>query len=157
MKTILCFAGQPRFVKECYPSIKKHIIDPNEITDIYAHFWLPPAGLPYKFGAKDTLSGEAIGDFISLYHPKSLRVEEQFPFPISGWKRKNSDNKEYDAAAEFAFKSFCSSRFSVLSQVLNEEKIILIRFFISNQNLKKKLFSVSAFLGRNKNGEIRRL
>jgi hypothetical protein len=127
MKTTLCFAGQPRFVKECYPSIKKHIIDPNGITEICAHFWLPPAGLPYKFGAKDTLGGEAIGDFINLYNPKVLKVEQQFPFPIKGWKRKNSDNRDYDASAEFAFKSFCSSCFSVLCQVRNEDNIILIR------------------------------
>ena len=127
MKIALIFCGQPRFVAECHESIRKHIIGPNNITDIFAHFWLPPEGLPYKYGTKDTLGSKAIESFLACYKPKKLTIEEQFSFPIAGWKRKDSNDANYDAAAEFNFKSYCGSRYIASFMGSNYDKMLVIR------------------------------
>jgi len=39
LKIALCFSGLPRSIKECYPSIYKYLIEPNNIKDIFVHTW----------------------------------------------------------------------------------------------------------------------
>ena len=112
MKTILLFNGQPRFVKECHAAITKFIIEPNEVTEIYAHFWQTPQGKSYKFGVLDDIN-DNISDFVKLYNPDKILVERQETFPEKNWVRKghsNSGNPGYEKFANFSMQSSTVSK-----------------------------------------------
>lgn len=81
MKIALCFSGQPRFVKEIYPSIKKYLIG-NYQFDVFAHLWFDEKlrTEPYKYGGAggwehQRISVDAIKVFEELYQPKKIKVE----------------------------------------------------------------------------------
>jgi hypothetical protein len=39
MKTALCFWGEPREIQNSYKGIYDNLIEPNNVTDIFCHFW----------------------------------------------------------------------------------------------------------------------
>lgn len=85
MKIAICFSGQPRFVKECYPGIKNNILDPNSENeiDIFVHTWYSDdiAGKVLYGNEISSFSGEAkidngiIKEIQDLYSPKRLEFD----------------------------------------------------------------------------------
>lgn len=86
MKTAVIFCGQPRFVEECFPAIKRNIISPNK-ADVFAHLWFGEeiTDNPYKHGGaggweNQRIKSNAIEKFKDLYLPLSLLVERPRKF-----------------------------------------------------------------------------
>ena len=82
MKIALCFSGNIRFLQECYPDIKKYLIDNNEV-DIYAHLWWDSSykGKIFRFHSADRFEDRDLDlEFIELYKPKDYIIEIQRKF-----------------------------------------------------------------------------
>ena len=87
MKIAICFSGEPRFVNECFPLIKKNIIDVNDYIDFFIHTWFSDDIVDKKlytnsissFG-ESTIKKDVIEDINRLYNPKSIIVETPIKF-----------------------------------------------------------------------------
>ena len=78
MKIAICFHGQLRFTNECSPEIHHNLIDLYE-SDVYAHIWWSEYMLGKPFHHEyDDLYKEKIEDFVALYNPKRIKVEERY-------------------------------------------------------------------------------
>tara|TARA_B100001094_G_C18176222_1_gene798014 strand:+ start:973 stop:1749 length:777 start_codon:yes stop_codon:yes gene_type:complete len=88
MKIALCLSGQPRFVEECYPSIRDNVIDVNSLrgeVDVFMHGWTPDEKEPYKFGGdgewkNKRLSQNDLQKAQDLYDPVAAKFEPQIEF-----------------------------------------------------------------------------
>ena len=82
MKIAICFSGEPRFVNECFPLIKKNIIDVNDNIDFFIHTWFSDDIVDKKlytnsissFG-ESTIKKDVIEDINRLYNPKSIMLK----------------------------------------------------------------------------------
>lgn len=81
MKIALLFSGQPRYIRECYPSIKENLLDKYN-CDIYSHLWWDDAyiGKKFKFHASDQYTENMKDVFLDLYQPKEFVFEAQKHF-----------------------------------------------------------------------------
>lgn len=110
MKIALCFSGQPRDLRKCYPFIKKALLDNNNI-DVYAHLWWDNSyqNKIVRFHTTNRFENEDCGQvFKDLYQPKSCMIEPQKEFDLTGW---NLDNNFIDADMRKLFTAkvlFCS-------------------------------------------------
>jgi hypothetical protein len=89
MKIALCISGQPRFIEESFPYIKKNIIDCNDNIDVFLHSWFSPDEVGKKFSNTSDTTREEGNGFIrsntveilkELYKPVSLLIETQEDF-----------------------------------------------------------------------------
>lgn len=131
-ETICVFTGQPRQIKDSHTLIDQFVLKPNNITKVFAHFWIPETNRPFKAGTLKALESTAIEQFISLYKPTGLTVEKQKFFELKGWTRGvHTDNGHYDRYAEFANRSlaFSRERCSTLieSEINASTNILLLR------------------------------
>ena len=82
MKISLCFSGNLRFIDNCYPNIKKYLLDDLK-PDIYAHFWWDNEyqGKIFRFHSADRFEKQDLGKyFCDLYKPKNIILEPQGKF-----------------------------------------------------------------------------
>jgi hypothetical protein len=87
MKIAICFSGEPRFVEECYPLIKKNIIDVNSEIDFFIHTWYSDETSDKKlytnnissFG-ESTIKKGVVSRIEDLYNPISIIVDEPIKF-----------------------------------------------------------------------------
>jgi hypothetical protein len=87
MKIAVCFSGEPRFVEECYPLIKRNIIDANEEVDFFVHTWYSDETADKKlytnsissFG-ESTIKKDVVDRIKDLYNPISIIVDEPIKF-----------------------------------------------------------------------------
>lgn len=92
MKIALSMSGQPRDLKECYPFIKKCLIDGNDI-DVYAHLWWDNSykNQIVRFHTTNKFPDEDCGHlFKDLYHPVTCSIEPQKDFDLTGWDLENN-------------------------------------------------------------------
>ena len=89
MRIALCISGQPRFIKEAFPYIKKNIIDCNESIDVFMHCWFDENEVGKRFSnTSDTTREQGNGviesDTITLlkklYKPINIHFEAQVDF-----------------------------------------------------------------------------
>jgi len=81
MKIALILAGQPRFYKEVFPTIRKHILDKYD-CDVYAHAWWDKNDEVDKLHASAWIDTSRIkidkdfsSTFIKLYNPTKFLFE----------------------------------------------------------------------------------
>ncbi len=86
MKIALMLSGQPRYIKECFSSIKQNLLDLHDV-DIYAHFWWDKSyiGQKFKFHALDTYKENMGKVFLDTYGEwiKEVKFEKQPNFNLS--------------------------------------------------------------------------
>lgn len=70
MRIALCLSGQPRGLPLSFDQIKKNLIEPNNITDIFLHAWHDEAdvGKPYN-STQSTQDG-----FVGIAKPKTKEI-----------------------------------------------------------------------------------
>jgi hypothetical protein len=78
MKIAVCFSGQLRFVNEYSKFIIDNLIKLYD-TDVYAHMWYDEStlGKPFHHDFND-LYKEKIEDFVRIYNPKKMKIEEKY-------------------------------------------------------------------------------
>lgn len=147
MKNVaVCYSGQIRNFKECFPSFLENIVSQNPDCRFYyfAHFWYDQKlkGQMYDTGVenKGTWEEENLKNFLSI-NPEAFLIEKplDFNFEITQDSRfsslieKNILSMYYSIEKSYdVFKNFCKLR------KLNFEKIIRIRtdcFFKQKVNL----------------------
>ena len=80
-KIALCLSGQPRNLSESYGYLKHHLIEPNNITDIFIHMWWRPEWSEGKEFVNDSVrpnvhfKKEYYDDVTRLYNPKAILIE----------------------------------------------------------------------------------
>lgn len=114
MKLAVCISGQPRLLRECYPYIKKNILDGNDV-DIFAHIWWSNdyQSKPFQLHYNKKFPNEDLGAlFLEMYKPKEYIIEEQKEFDISYcktydsvWNETNIHNKIFTPTLLFALSS----------------------------------------------------
>ena len=87
INTCLILYGQARHIKECGPSIKKLLMEPNDITDVYCHTWNP--SMSGKYPHYQRIASENIADIVEIYNPKEMVVEKPFQFRRLNWGGKD--------------------------------------------------------------------
>jgi len=92
MKIALCISGQPRFIEESFPYIKKNILDCNDNVDVFLHCWFNVEETGKKFSnTSDTIKergngiikGSTIELLKEMYKPVSILAEPQEDFSYS--------------------------------------------------------------------------
>ena len=82
-------SGQPRFIKEAFPYIKKNLIEYNGNIDVFLHCWFDENEVGKKFpNTSDTtreqgngfVESDTISQLKKLYEPISIQVEAQVDF-----------------------------------------------------------------------------
>lgn len=94
MKIALCFSGNIHSLQECYPNIKKYLMDNNDV-DVYAHLWWHTSykGQKFSFNSTDCFVNRDMDkEFIELYKPKNYIIELQRKF-LTRYTGENSDDK----------------------------------------------------------------
>jgi hypothetical protein len=88
MKTAVCFYGQPRYLEKCWPTIKEHVVEPNN-ADVFAHFWgsHPEVGNPWSHGQDVTWQTYTRDEVIDILSAKEAIVEPQIQFDISMYSK----------------------------------------------------------------------
>ena len=86
MRIAACFAGQPRFINECAPSILQNVFKDQQV-DVFAHLWFCDElhNETFKYGGdggwKDyRIPKTAIDDFIRHYKPVDVKAEPSVHF-----------------------------------------------------------------------------
>ena len=81
MRIAACFAGQPRFINECAPSILQNVFKDQQV-DVFAHLWFCDElhNETFKYGGDGgwvdyRIPKTAIDDFIKHYKPVDLKAE----------------------------------------------------------------------------------
>jgi hypothetical protein len=86
MKLALLLSGQPRYIEECFPSIKKFVLDKHDVS-IYAHIWWDKSyiGKKFKFHALDEYKEDMSKVFCECYAPwiRMLKIGPQIQFDLS--------------------------------------------------------------------------
>jgi hypothetical protein len=85
MKIAVCFSGQPRFVRECYPNIEKFLLEHNKHhqIDVFSHTWFSEEIInkPLYINEYSSFSGDAVipsdavDNIKKLYAPKIMNVD----------------------------------------------------------------------------------
>lgn len=91
MKVALCFAGQPRYLQDCWPSIKQYLVQPNR-ADVFFHTWAShPKQSTGWFHNQDVrwpvLSEEQL---LQMLQPKAYILEPQIEWDISSYPRTHT-------------------------------------------------------------------
>lgn len=101
----LCISGQPRQVGQAFnESIKQHIIEPNNITDVFCHTWWREEwddNVPHQTHnrPKYYFSKQDLVDIRSMYKPTRIEIEDDRKY--HNYVRENfMDNPEYQSAQE---------------------------------------------------------
>jgi len=91
MKVALCFSGQLRFVNEYSKFIIENIINHYHV-DIYAHLWYNEnmLGKPFHHEFND-LYKEKIDDFIKIYSPKKIKIENEYKMDDKIYNYKSNE------------------------------------------------------------------
>jgi hypothetical protein len=107
MKIAICFSGEPRFVEECYPLIKKNIIEVNSEIDLFVHTWYSEETSGKKLYSNSLSSfGESsikkniVEKIKDLYNPKSLIVENPKKFIDTNLNWGDSLNKYFGGGGD---------------------------------------------------------
>lgn len=107
MKIAICISGEPRLVEECFPLIKKNIIDVNPPIDFFIHTWYDPTKtgqVLYENAMSSFASGtikEGVDEIIeNLYHPKRLEIEWPKEFKNSNLDFSSSIDKYFAGYAQ---------------------------------------------------------
>ena len=87
MKIALCFSGQPRYLKECYPAIYKNLLEKYS-PDVFVHTWWDESMPNKKMDLPSSLSynrtyfweEDSIDIIKNFYSPKVLFHEKQIEF-----------------------------------------------------------------------------
>lgn len=89
MKIAACFAGQPRFINECAPSILENVFKDQDV-DVFAHLWFGEdltsnEADAFKYGGAGgwesyRIPDTAIDDFVKYYNPIELKTEPSVHF-----------------------------------------------------------------------------
>ena len=87
MKIALCFSGQPRYLKECYPAIYKNLLEKYS-PDVFVHTWWDESMPNKKMDLPSSLSynrtyfweENSIDIIKNFYSPKVLFHEKQIEF-----------------------------------------------------------------------------
>lgn len=74
MKLAVCLSGQPRMFKSSHPSFKQHILDKYD-CDIFIFTWENKIGQIERNASFRYKDEGTIGEYISLYRPKSSEVK----------------------------------------------------------------------------------
>lgn len=117
MNIALVFCGQARWVKESYESIHKHIILPNKIDNIFAHFWVHHDGTTFKPTVNNNDYIGEISNFFNLYKPVTLLTEKQqtFNYKIEKDPKHKAHN---DCLEKYSIHAGCS-RFTSRRIIIN--------------------------------------
>lgn len=87
MNVALCLSGHLRTIKECYDSHYENILK-NINPDIFIHSWSDIESKTHSWHSKHMKNypiEDSIINFIEAkYSPKSIKIEDQKNFPISG-------------------------------------------------------------------------
>lgn len=129
----IVFFGQARFIKESSESILENLIKPNNITDIYANFWIPDGEFKPEV-ISNSIGLSNISDFIQIYNPKKIVLEKQKNFELLPFKRIYGNcsyewTQEYEKYHNIALQSVCYNRKQSLNidQFNDNDLIILMR------------------------------
>jgi len=74
MKIALCISGQMRTYEECYPNLKKYILDPLQ-PDIFIHTW-EGSGISHKENIHIEEKIVLYSELEKLYAPKKVVIEQ---------------------------------------------------------------------------------
>jgi hypothetical protein len=107
MKIAICFSGEPRFVEECYPLIRKNIIEKNDSIDFFVHTWYSEESCNKplysneisSFGRSHIEKG-VIQKIIDLYDPIKIKVERPIDFLNSDLNWGDSINKYFGGGSD---------------------------------------------------------
>lgn len=96
MKIALCFAGQPRFVRQAYNNIRKNLIIPNEITDIFVHTWFRDEFESIGYRNAGRMYKTDLNFIETIYKPKKILIENDLTVPLHKYDIiiNNSPTKE---------------------------------------------------------------
>lgn len=90
MKIAICFSGEPRFVDKCHDMIKRNIIDPNNIVDVFVHTWYDNSIINKKLYtdavssfANSTIDLGVTDKIVDLYKPKKIIIDSPRHFSNS--------------------------------------------------------------------------
>lgn len=81
MRIALCLSGQPRFLPEGLDQIKRNLLEPNGIEDVFIHAWKSEvfqSAQPHQSG-KWSYHPET-AQLLSSLNPKMLLIQENCPF-----------------------------------------------------------------------------
>jgi hypothetical protein len=101
-KVALCFSGQPRDVTNSYPYIKKNILEPNNITDIFIHVHWRDEWPSVKY-LNNTYTKEELNQVSELYNPLVLKIEDDRIY--------NPAIEEYLSTPGLKYNDFFMSKF----------------------------------------------
>jgi hypothetical protein len=119
MKIAICFSGEPRFVKECYESINKNLIDPNKHHDIdfFVHTWYSPEieNKVLYTSEVSSFSGVSLGKNVNytineIYSPVRM-IEEPHKKFIKNLDWKKTAEKYFGGIDNEEFKSIKINNF----------------------------------------------
>lgn len=90
MKIAICLSGQPRFLKKCIPSLKKHLLEKNE-ADLFIHTWWDSSlvnehfdsSIPYQHGRVGVFERD-VPELIYELNPTLFIIEKPFNFNSEG-------------------------------------------------------------------------
>jgi hypothetical protein len=94
MRIAACFAGQPRFINECAPSILQNVFKDQQV-DVFAHLWFCDElhNETFKYGGDGgwedyRIPKTAIDDFIQItINQLILKQNLVFTSMIHTWKK----------------------------------------------------------------------
>ena len=130
MKIAICFYGLLRDVKETYPYIKKNLIDPNNIEDIFIHTWKSEDNEEIGSKSKKTVHHSSIYDklykefILSNYNPKVFNEEDN---DIILTEKNYKENY---------MGLFITSPFAFQSMLYSSHKVNLLKNEYANKNAK---------------------
>jgi hypothetical protein len=146
MKTALLMFGQPRYVEEHFPNIKRCLIEPNN-PDVHVHTWISSTDKPFRVGEgwkNERLTKDALTVINDLYRPKSILAQSQIDFPDKGIDFTSTLNgnmgggaERPEIAAHYIFATY-SMWYSIaqvfkLIETRSYDAIILTRFDLGIQ------------------------
>lgn len=145
MKIAICFSGQPRFVQECYPGIKKNILDSNKDSeiDVFVHTWFSDSIVDKvlyhnefsSFSGDAKIEKNSIDNIKKLYNPKEITIEEPLNFqPTVDYE--GSFNKQFSA-----FNKIGISKDEYIRMRLNSQYSSL--YSIMQSNMLKRKFELN--------------
>lgn len=133
MKIALCLSGQPRFFNKGFDFINKFIITPNNITDIFCHFWFNEDDIG-KIGfdntsrtlskenyRNDVIHHNTIDQIYKIYQPKKMMYEKQY------------DCNNF-ILRDYSTRSNLTNPFATFSQYLSTHKTILLKEEFEKEN-----------------------
>jgi hypothetical protein len=107
MRIAVCLSGQPRFLKECLPNLKRNLIDSNS-ADVFIHTWWDPKDVGNFFDTSIPDQKNSVG-IIETGVPEKLnsifptRIEIDLPrkFEIASQLRSSDTAKPNSLCSNF--------------------------------------------------------